>query len=66
MPVFSKVKAGAAGAGLAGIIVGLIVAGLKSQGVEVSPEMIALMTALIAAGLSFLGGYIRRERVAFK
>jgi len=66
MPIFSKVKAGAAGAGFAGLVVGLIVAGLKSQGVELGPEMIAFMTALIAAGLSFLGGYIRRERVAFK
>ncbi len=69
--IYSKVKAGSigagAGVGVAGIIVGIIVMILQSQGVELSPEWIQAITLIVTALLgvlgSFIGGYFRRERV---
>lgn len=66
MPVFSKVKAVGIGGGLAGIIVTIIVAILKARGVELSPEVIALIASGVTALIGFLSGYLKREVVAFK
>lgn len=66
MPVFSKVKAVGIGGGLAGLIMTIIVAILSANGVELSPEMVALITSGLTALVAFLSGYIRREVIAFK
>jgi hypothetical protein len=67
----SKVKAGAIGGGLggglAGILVGIIVAILQSQGIDLSPEWIEVITTIVTIILgalgSFVGGYFKVERV---
>ena len=61
--IHSKVKAGSIGGGLAGILVGIIISILQSQGVELSPEWIGIITTVVAAALAFLGGYLKTERV---
>ena len=66
MPMFSKVRAVGIGGGLAGIVVTIIVMILESQGVDLSPQMVALITSGITALIAFLSGYLRIERVAFK
>ena len=60
--IYSKVKAGSIGGGLAGIVVGIIISILQSQGVELSAEWIGIITTVVAAALSFLGGYLKTER----
>ncbi len=64
MPMFSKVKAVGIGGGLAGIVVTIIVMILESQGVDLSPQMVALITSGITAFIAFLSGYIKKEMVA--
>lgn len=76
--IFSKVKAGAAGAGvggaagvgLAGVLAGILDAVLKTQGVDLGPGMLGLITALIGAALASLGsfaaGYAKKEMVGLK
>ena len=61
--VYSKVKAGAAGAGLTGFLVAMIVAALGTQGIELGPEILVIITSGVAAVLSFISGYFRYERV---
>ena len=61
--IYSKVKAGAGGAGLTGIIVAMIVAVLETQGIELDMAMLALLTSGVAAALSFIGGWFKVERV---
>lgn len=62
--IYSKVKASTAGGGLAGFVVGVIIMILQSQGVELTPEWIGIITTIVAAALAFLGGYLKVERSA--
>ena len=59
--ISSKVKASTIGGGLAGIVVGIIISILQAQGVELSAEWIGIITTVVAAALSFLGGFIRQQ-----
>lgn len=62
--IYSKVKASTAGGGLAGLVVGIIIMVLQSQGVDLTPEWIGIITTIVAAGLTFVGGYLKVERSA--
>ena len=53
--LYSKVKA----AGIAGVIATILIAVLTAFGVEVSPEVAAALTTVIA----FIAGFFKKENV---
>ena len=59
--ISSKVKEASVGGGLAGIVVGIIIMILESNGITLSAEWIGIITTIVAAGLAFLGGYVRQR-----
>ncbi len=59
--ISSKVKAASVGGGLAGIVVGIIIGIFQSQGIDLTPEWIGIITTIVSAGLALLGGYIRQR-----
>jgi hypothetical protein len=57
MNIYSKVKA----AGLAGILAGILISILRSQGIDLGPDVENAILILITV----LTGYLKKEVVAF-
>ena len=62
--IYSKVKAVGIGGGLAGIVVTIIVAILNAQGVELDPQIVALIASGVTWIIASLSGYLKKELVS--